>query len=503
MTGLTLRDHFAAAMAAVLEQENVRQPSAGRAWYYPASDLVEAWIPVGAERPARHERCEFELIIEAKPFNRHRLVCGARLTRGKRTIAVAERARFTAGDVQEWTRFAVGSGPRPSNYRPVFDAICGPLSLIVPPLSRRHNPIDRQFRPRHADIRTLLVAAACALLVVALVFREILTPVALALGVLVVLFAVLVPVLARRYRYHDWVVPQPREAPRRLAGHVDSWHAVLFGLGGEAERFKQRLVGKIEETPADLLDICSETYGYRTPNGYEEREWLVVSHQQGHVHIHIHPLGDDLFVGWQALLNWAQWTESWPFTIVDAGRRSIAFRDVKPTWYFPSEFDLIDLNSLSAVVQSAVEHEVRGLFTERPIDQEIDFPEVVRGNRDNALDARKAWPERSNKRQRNSNLVPWPGGVRRSSAGDACLAPIDESGGRAGLDRRNPGGDPPADHRGAGLCRALRQRRRLAALAFPTAGRTGPSVCFLAVVSFAICGGIGDRPLAPRARQPR
>lgn len=419
-----LRDRFAIAIAAVLEQENVQATLVkSQPGNYPAWIRLEAWIPVRAEQPLRHERCELELIIEARPFNRHSLTCAARLRRGKQTIAVSERHRFSEADVLEWARYAIGRGPKPSNYGPVASALREQLAVFIPPLSPRYNPIDRQFRAARLDARMLVAAAFCGLLVVALIFREWLTPITLTLASVAFVTAILLPVFGRRYRYHDWVIPQPREGPRHL-GHVDSWHAIVVRLGNEAERLKQWIVADLDAAAASMLDIRSERYGYHTPNGYEERERLVISHRQGHVHVHLDPLGDDLFVGWQAQLNWAQWAETSPITTVEAGRHQIAFRDVKPSWYYPNEFDLIDLNSLSAVVHSAVEREVKRLLSECSSDQEIDF-EVIRSDRGNALDARKAWPERSSKRERKSNLILGSGGVQRTSAGEMQLTPVD------------------------------------------------------------------------------
>jgi hypothetical protein len=167
-----------------------------------------------------------------------------------------------------------------------------------------------------------------------------------------------------------------------------------------------------------------ETFGYRTANGYEERERLVVSRGQGHVHVHIHPAGRDLFVSWQAHLNWAQWSETAPVTHRDAGTSGIVYRDLKPSWYVPTDFDLIDLDSLSSVVHSTLEREIRALAADRNIDQEIDF-EVNRGDRASALDAREAWPERSTKRSRNSNVIFGAGGIRRAELGEMQLAPAD------------------------------------------------------------------------------
>ncbi len=424
---VALRDRFAAVVAEVLQAENVRADVLkSEPGNYPAWLRLEAWVPIDRHKAGRHERVELELIVEARPFNRQDVVCAARVTRGKRTLVAAERARFGEHDLRRWTRFAIGRGAGPAMGR-----LRDSLSLIVPPLSPRHNPLDRRFRPSVLGIRTLIVAAGCLLVGAGLAVPGFLFPIALALAAATLVSALLVAAFARRPRLRSWVVPQPREAPRHL-GHVDSWHAVLVGLGEASAALKRRLVARLERAPPDLLEIRSERYGYFTPNGYEERERIVISHRQGHVHVHIHPLGDHLFVGWQALLNWAQWGETAPLATMEVGRASVAFHDIRPTWYQPSEFDLIDLNSLSALVHGAVEHAVKGLLKEHALDQEVDF-EVMRGDRDNALDQRKAWPERSNGRARRSNVIFGSAAVRRAGAGEMRLAPIKAKGRRPGL----------------------------------------------------------------------
>lgn len=404
-----LRDRFADAMAATLEREHVAATMLkSEPGNYPVWLRLEAWLPVeGARDPLTRERSQLDLIIQARPFNRHTLIRGARLVRGKRVIAVAESTRFSERDVAAWTAHAIGRGPRPSGQ----------------PFIGRRNPIDRRFRPRLFEPRTIVAAAVCVLFLLALLFRALLVPVLLAIGGFTLIAAVVLLAFSRRYRYHDWVVPQPREAPRQLH-HVDSWHAVLIGLATEAESLRQAIIAAIGAKAGELAEIRSERYGYRTPNGYEERERIVVSHRQAHVYVHIYPSGDNLFVGWQAHLNWARWAETAPVSTMDAGRRRIAFRDIRPSWYTPTEYDVIDLEGLSALVHGALEREVKSLLTGRAIDQEIDF-EVLRGDRIDALDQRKAWPERPDKRERVSNVIFGSGAAQHTSLGEMQLAPID------------------------------------------------------------------------------
>jgi uncharacterized membrane protein YhaH (DUF805 family) len=421
---VVIRDHFAATIARVLEEEKVRasllKSDSGN---YPAWIRLEAWLPVGVGGPTQRQRCELELIVETRPFHRQSLICGARLKQGKRTIHLAGCFRFTERDVEEWSRYAIGRGPRPPNYRPLLDKLRDKVALLVPPLSPRYNPIDRQFRAPAYDVRTAIGAAACALVVAGLIDKDVLVTAVFAVAGLTVLTAVYFIVSGRRYRLYDLVVPQSKLTPRHL-GHVDSWHAVLVGLGGAAPVLTARLIARFEDTDADDLDVHREWYGYRISNGYEERERLVLSHRQAHVHVHVHTDGDNLFVGWQALLNWAQWRETSPVTTLEDGDQSVVFRDVAPGWYYPDLFDLIELNSLSDTVHTAIEREVKSLLTEHGIDQQVDF-EILRGDRDNALDARQTWPDRPNRRERNSNIIFGWGGARRASAGEMQLVPID------------------------------------------------------------------------------
>jgi hypothetical protein len=421
---IRVRDRLAAVVETTLAHEGVDalliKSQAGN---YPAWIRLEAWLPDPSGRPGVNERCDLELIVDAKPFNRHQLVYTARLTRGKQSLALNERPRFSEADVAQWTRYAIGCGPKPSNYHPRIDALLNSIGTFIPPLRPRYNPLAAGYRNGLIEARTIAAVALCALLVAALLYRPLLAIVAVGIGAVTLAAALALPFIAGRYRQRDWVVPQPRETPRHL-GHVDSWHAVLSGLGTEAESLKRRIIDCLLETSPSGFSPRLEIFGHRTANGYDERERIAVSHRQGQVHIHVYPVADDLFIGWQAHLNWAKWGETAPVANRDTGIHGIAYRDLKPSWYYPSDFDLIDLNSLSAVVHGMLEREIKVLLKERAIDQEVDF-EINRGDRGDALDARKAWPERTSARKRDSNRIFASTPVRRTSLGEMQLAPAE------------------------------------------------------------------------------
>jgi branched-chain amino acid transport system permease protein len=420
---VALRDSFVDSIVDMLGAENLSaEILKSEPGNYPVWLRIEAWTPAGADWSAGMQRCELDLTVEARPFSRHKLVCSVRATRGRRVLAVAELPRFSRGDAVEWARYTVGRGSEPSTYQPFSDVLRSVPSQFFPPVDRRHNPFEKQFRPKLVDRMFLLAVAACLLFIFALMFRRLFEPIALASAVGTMVLFVLMLMRARNFRRLDWVTPRPRDGPRRL-GHVDGWHAVLVGLGDDSGRLETSLIESLGRTAGGLLAIRREPYGYRKPNGYEERERLVVSRDQGHVHVHFHRMGDDLFVGWQAHLNWAQWSETAPVTYVHASSGVTAFRDIRPSWRYPDEFDLIDLNSLSAVLHGSLELEIKKVLAARFSDQEVDF-EVFRGDRANALDAHKAWPDRDNKRGRISNVIFGWRDVRRTSLGEMQLAPI-------------------------------------------------------------------------------
>ena len=191
--------------------------------------------------------------------------------------------------------------------------------------------------------------------------------------------------LMARTRTHRIAVPSQPTVPPRNMVLVDSWHTVISTLGGEATAIKQRIAKPIAYADPGGISTGFETYSYRTPYGYEERDRLTVIKNQSIVHLHVYPIADDLFVGWHAYLNCAQWGESTTVSRRVADGVVTEFRELRPANYTPNQFDLIDLNSLSELVHRHIERELKRLMTERTIDQEIDF-EIIRGDRTRSFD---------------------------------------------------------------------------------------------------------------------
>lgn len=412
------RDRLLAVVSRTLATEGVEALLlTSQGGNYPVWLRLEAWLPEAGGGPGASRRSDLDIMIDVKPLRRHRLVYSVRSQRSKRLIAIAGRTKLEERDVEEWVRYAIGRGSRPSSFTPLLDGLRQSAAWLVPAVAPGYNPTGAAFRPPLVDAFAVAALAIGVILAAAHWFAPAIDYAGPLIGGLGVIGSLLL-VLFGRVERRDWVAAEPRDAPRHL-GHIDSWHAVLAGLATSEQSLKQRLMAHL----AGNFRCHLENYGHRTANGYEERERLVISHGQGQIHLHLAVFGNDLFVGWQAYLNWAQWAETPPVGRKAIGRADVVYRELMPAWYIPSQFDLIDLDSLSAVVQRAVESEVRALIREQESDQEIDF-EITRGDRGDALDQRSVWPERQTERTRNSNRFLGTAPARRVAISEMKLAPI-------------------------------------------------------------------------------
>jgi len=387
----SLRDRIAKQVSETLQAEGVQAlVYSSQVGNYPPWVRLEAWLPVDRLTNPVGEirsRSDLEFVVDVRPYNKHPFVKTVRLTRGNRKFTLIKRPRLSAHDVTEWTRYALQRGDRPRSYAPWRDGLLSLVGLIIRPLHPTRNPVARKFRTGFWRPSTILMALFFLLQVLTLLAPRIpaVQPVVGLVSLALIGVVVLAAVGAFRRKKIISVVAQPPAAPRNL-GIVDTWSAVVVGVGNDFERIKLRLVTNLAES-STLGAACSvEMHSYRTPDGYEERERLVIAKDQGQVHVIIHQFGPDVFVGWQAFLNWAGWAETKPLAVKIANRQRIEFVDVRPGFYVPQQFDLMDLNTLSEFVHQRMERDLRSILREKSIDQEIDF-EVVRGDRANALDS--------------------------------------------------------------------------------------------------------------------
>ena len=103
---------------------------------------------------------------------------------------------------------------------------------------------------------------------------------------------------------------KPYYEPRSLF-KLDSWQTVVLKSAKEKENIIKELEEKlialnIEETN---FVVKREKIWYWGINGKEEREQLTCSFNRTYVFVHIYPYGEDLYIGWDANLNYATWEE--------------------------------------------------------------------------------------------------------------------------------------------------------------------------------------------------
>jgi len=383
---IALRDQLTWHVRKTLEHEHIQalvfESAKGN---YPPWVKLEAWLP-DSDGGRGRERVELLVVVDVRPYHRHTLVTNVQVTRGARSIRIEERTEFPSAEIASWTRYAVGLGGKPASYHPLLDA----LMALIP--GRRRNPIERAYRTGFwSSITGPLGVGSLLLVVIPLVVFDEAQGSALSLFLLGGIGVVATAALVARRKHAVFVPSQSVISPRDL-GLVDSWHAAIAELGREYEEVKARLVACVTAEHVPGLSFGMETYGYRTPNGFEQRERLVVTKGQSIVQVHIYRFSDDLFVGWHAYLNWSQWAETVAVSSKTSLAQQVEFRELRQGYYVPNQFDLIDLNSLSELVHRRLERELKFIMKEKEIDQEVDF-KVIRGDRDTALDkARHADP---------------------------------------------------------------------------------------------------------------
>lgn len=363
---------------------------------YPPWARLESWMPVDAvfwQPIGSRQRSILNFIVDVQPYRRAQIVVTARLNRGSREIVAENRADFSLEDVAEWTNCALSPKTKPRNVS-FFDKFF---------FWRNDNPIARPFKSQLMDRlkanwqSLLLVAAALLLWVIGLALSN---SWLFLLGLAALLFSFYVVGRSNRHRAQSVYVPeQPVFAPRQI-GLVDSWHAVIAGLGQNFTETRERLLSRLKEEEGKAGIACrTETYGYRTPNGFEQRQRFVISKGQAIVYLHTYAFGADMFIGWNAYLNWMQWAETAAVSSRVEPSGNVEFRELRGGFYRPTHLDIVDLNSLSELVHRHIERELKAIMKEKEIDQEIDF-KIIRGDRDTALDESRHGSDGSAKEKR-------------------------------------------------------------------------------------------------------
>lgn len=409
---LALRDQIASEIRSALESEKVEAlvftSSNGE---YPAWVKLESWMPMlGAKEDvvSGRERSELSFKIHVKPYHQKSLIISAEGKRGRWNMHFWKCPNLAVSDVRGWVCYALGRAGKPLTYPFLLALFLRTLTIFPFIPTPFRNRVRSEFRSKIWLSRILWIVAAIGIFVGQSLFSQggyyaqqeydyysrsyttryydkrpdNASAIVLMGGGLV---SGLIAYLISRKRRKTVSVPlQPLALPRSL-GLVDSWHTTISGLGGDYEAVKARLTRCLQDLNQMGMSCMRDVYGFRTPNGFDERERVVAIKGQSVVHIHIYRFADDIFIGWDAFLNWAKWDETLPVSRKVNNQEETEYRELTVGFYVPNQFDLIDLDGLSELVHRRLEREVKAIVKEKALDLEIDFT-IIRGDRDRALD---------------------------------------------------------------------------------------------------------------------
>jgi hypothetical protein len=193
--------------------------------------------------------------------------------------------------------------------------------------------------------------------------------------------AVLVWIL-NAYRHKlIWSSGKPEAEPRILL-RMDSWQALLIGLGPERDAVHDAVVAELKQNADASWSIADERIWYWGVDGKEERQQTVVSFRSALAFVHFNAYGDDLYVAWDAHINRGTWTEK-PVgrgTSAETGALCEVHTIAPAHRTVVSEYDVSDANCVLERVHAVITRVLRRKLAEHRLDQEIDFT-IVRERR--------------------------------------------------------------------------------------------------------------------------
>ena len=199
-------------------------------------------------------------------------------------------------------------------------------------------------------------------------------------NILFVGLAVLVGILNAHRRRLIWSSGRPQADPRIML-RMDSWQALLIGLGAERDAVHDAVVAELKSNADASWSVAEEKIWYWGLDGKEERQQTVVSFRSALAFLHFTAYGSDLYVAWDAHINRGTWTEK------PVGRGTSAetgalceVHTIAPAHRTVSEYDVSDANCVLERVHAVITRVLRRKLAEHRLDQEIDF-NIVREQR--------------------------------------------------------------------------------------------------------------------------
>ena len=260
---------------------------------------IEAWLP--QEVPAVTARLHAVVTVNAKEFHRFPIVYDVDINDQNEIRRFSSLRAFSDKEVDELARFVLGRGHRPHLKR--LELRSRWYQLWRP--ENKINILRRSYLPLLP--RVLVLAAIVLFFVSPLV------------TVLALVVALVVYIIVKRRKTVVLSSGKPMAEPREFRA-VDSWHAVVPGLGPDAALLRQRMAALLEKAPIRDIRFWDEDIARWGLDGHVERNQLILTLHRGWVFCQIYAYDNELFVGWDAHLNVGQWTEK-PIAWAHAGDR--------------------------------------------------------------------------------------------------------------------------------------------------------------------------------------
>lgn len=180
---------------------------------------------------------------------------------------------------------------------------------------------------------------------------------------------------------------RPLGEPRSLLRY-DSWQTVIPDLGSAAPDLRAAVLSDLKQGHHSEARIGTESIWHWGLDSVVEREQIVLHFRRSMLFIEIHAYGADLYVDWEAYLNFGVWVEKPAISGFEPGGSVpiIAYAVETGVQGF-GEYDLSDANFALEWVHAVVKRQLKRLLAEHKIDEDIDF-RIIRENRASVREAK-------------------------------------------------------------------------------------------------------------------
>jgi hypothetical protein len=344
-------------------------------YVYPMWVKFECWIP--KEERVVTERASLVVTVTPKPFHRYPLEFELELNDRGKVKKYPSLFSFTKEDAAQLVSYLLRRSHKPSFLQHWFQ------------LSKPMNKVNSLGTQGNLLINGLVILGIC------MIMSGVDSPLFF-FGAISILAAIIVGVSRHNQEPVVQCPGKPEAEPRRLF-RVDSWQAVISGLGEDTQSLRERFLSSLNPPFTKGFRYSLEQIWYWGLDGTVEREQLVLTLGRAIVFCQIYQYDQELYAGWDGHLNTGQWVEKNIAKGLDKKSGRLTWvNSVVPGYQPVTEYDITDLNCLIEWTHARLTKLIKELMEERKIDQEVDF-QIQRGERQNLVQENSAGALRDRK----------------------------------------------------------------------------------------------------------